>query len=236
MLSVVSAAMAAARPGPPCASATTAAARRSCSARRACSPQRGYDQTSMPELAEALGLAAGSLYHYFGGKEQLLRAICDQLMEPLLERARGAARRAARAGGPAARARARCGSSTSSTHRDHMLVFQQERHVIERGAAWRAVRASRKASSGSPRTRSPRGGGPAGPLRRPPARAVRAARHGQPHGAVVPPARARGRGRDRRRLRGPSRQTRATSRSRASAKSYVNACSSDRPGARRGPP
>jgi phage-related protein len=31
------------------------------------------------------------------------------------------------------------------THRDHMLVFQQERHVIERGATWRGVRASRKA-------------------------------------------------------------------------------------------
>jgi hypothetical protein len=30
-------------------------------------------------------------------------------------------------------------------HRDHMLVFQQERHLIERGAAWRGVRASRKA-------------------------------------------------------------------------------------------
>src|SRR3954451_4721570 len=49
--------------------------------------ERGYDQTSVPELAEALGLAAGSLYHYFGGKQQLLRAICDQLMDPLLERA-----------------------------------------------------------------------------------------------------------------------------------------------------
>jgi TetR/AcrR family transcriptional regulator, cholesterol catabolism regulator len=30
-------------------------------------------------------------------------------------------------------------------HRDHMLVFQQERHVIESGAEWRGVRASRKA-------------------------------------------------------------------------------------------
>ena len=29
-------------------------------------------------------------------------------------------------------------------HRDHMLVFQQERHLIERGDAWRGVRASRK--------------------------------------------------------------------------------------------
>ncbi|MGI8713380.1 MAG: hypothetical protein ACR2NR_09395, partial [Solirubrobacteraceae bacterium] len=29
-------------------------------------------------------------------------------------------------------------------HRDHMLVFQQERHVIETGEQWRGVRASRK--------------------------------------------------------------------------------------------
>src|SRR5690242_5260242 len=45
---------------------------------------RGYDQTSVPQLAEELGIAAGSLYHYFGSKEQLLIAICDQLMDPLL--------------------------------------------------------------------------------------------------------------------------------------------------------
>jgi hypothetical protein len=30
-------------------------------------------------------------------------------------------------------------------HRDHLLVFQQERHAIERGAQWRGVRADRKA-------------------------------------------------------------------------------------------
>jgi hypothetical protein len=30
------------------------------------------------------------------------------------------------------------------THRDHMLVFQQERHQIESGERWRGVRASRK--------------------------------------------------------------------------------------------
>jgi cytochrome P450 len=29
-------------------------------------------------------------------------------------------------------------------HRAHMLVFQQERHMIERGSEWRGVRASRK--------------------------------------------------------------------------------------------
>ena len=30
-------------------------------------------------------------------------------------------------------------------NRDHMLVFQQERHVLERGAQWRQVRRQRKA-------------------------------------------------------------------------------------------
>ena len=49
--------------------------------------KRGYDQTTMQELASTMGLATGALYHYFGAKEQLLRAICDQLMEPLLARA-----------------------------------------------------------------------------------------------------------------------------------------------------
>ena len=104
--------------------------------------ERGYDQTSVPELAEALGLAAGSLYHYFGSKEQLLRAICDQLMDPLLEQAE-----ALPAEQPAEHLRAlvRLWVEHVVAHRDHMLVFQQERHVIERGAAWRGVRASRKA-------------------------------------------------------------------------------------------
>ena len=106
--------------------------------------ERGYDQTSVPELAEALGLASGSLYHYFGGKEQLLRAICDQLMDPLLERAQ-ALLAEPREPEDQLRALVRLWVGHVVTHRDHMLVFQQERHVIERGAAWRGVRASRKA-------------------------------------------------------------------------------------------
>ena len=106
--------------------------------------ERGYDQTSVPELAEALGLAAGSLYHYFGGKEQLLRAICDQLMDPLLERAE-ALLAEPREPAEELRALVRLWVEHVVAHRAHMLVFQQERHVIERGAAWRGVRASRKA-------------------------------------------------------------------------------------------
>ena len=106
--------------------------------------ERGYDQTSVPELAEALGLAAGSLYHYFGSKEQLLRAICDQLMDPLLERAETLLENP-REPAEQLRALVRLWVEHVVAHRAHMLVFQQERHVIERGAAWRGVRASRKA-------------------------------------------------------------------------------------------
>jgi AcrR family transcriptional regulator len=106
--------------------------------------RRGYDQTTMQELASTMGLATGALYHYFGAKEQLLRAICDQLMEPLLERARALAAEDAT---PVQQLRAlvRMWVDHVVEHRDHMLVFQQERHVIETGASWRGVRASRKA-------------------------------------------------------------------------------------------
>jgi AcrR family transcriptional regulator len=106
--------------------------------------RNGYDQTTMQELASTMGLATGALYHYFGAKEQLLRAICDQLMEPLLERARALTA----AGAPPReqlRALVRMWVAHVIEHRDHMLVFQQERHVIESGQSWRGVRASRKA-------------------------------------------------------------------------------------------
>ena len=106
--------------------------------------KQGYDQTTMQELAATMGLATGALYHYFGGKETLLRAICDQLMEPLLERAtelQGDDQPAERQ----LQALVRIWVGHVVEHRDHMLVFQQERHVIESGDQWRRVRASRKA-------------------------------------------------------------------------------------------
>jgi TetR/AcrR family transcriptional regulator, cholesterol catabolism regulator len=104
---------------------------------------RGYDQTSVPELALALGMAAGALYHYFSGKEELLIAICDQLMDPLLEEAEALV---SEQGSPDEQlcALVHLWVGHVIEHRDHMLVFQQERHVIERGEQWRGVRESRK--------------------------------------------------------------------------------------------
>jgi AcrR family transcriptional regulator len=105
--------------------------------------RRGYDQTSVTELAEALGIAAGGLYHYFGGKEQLLIAICDQLMDPLLEQAETLLSTEAPAE-DRLRSLVRLWVAHVIARRDHMLVFQQERHVVDHGSQWRGVRDSRK--------------------------------------------------------------------------------------------
>jgi AcrR family transcriptional regulator len=105
--------------------------------------ERGYDQTSVQELTEAMGLAAGALYHYFGSKEQLLIQICDQLMDPLLDRAREVVDEH-EPPDEQLRALVRLWVEHVVDHRDHMLVFQQVRHMIERGPEWRGVRASRK--------------------------------------------------------------------------------------------
>jgi len=106
--------------------------------------ERGYQATSMSDLTEATGLAAGGLYHYFASKEQLLFLICDELLDPLLERARAIVA----ADAPAERhlhELLRAWLDHIEAHRDHMLVFAQERHVIEREPQWRRVRRERKA-------------------------------------------------------------------------------------------
>jgi AcrR family transcriptional regulator len=106
--------------------------------------ERGYQATSIQDLTEATGLAAGGLYHYIGSKEQLLFRICDELLEPLLARARAIVAREA----PATehlRELLHVWLAHIAAHRDHMLVFAQERHVIEREPQWREVRRQRKA-------------------------------------------------------------------------------------------
>jgi AcrR family transcriptional regulator len=105
--------------------------------------ERGYDQTSVQELTEEMGLASGGLYHYFASKQGLLIQICDQLMDPLLEETRVLL---ASGDEPEDQLRAlvRRWVAHVIARRDHMLVFQQERHQIERGAEWQGVRATRK--------------------------------------------------------------------------------------------
>jgi AcrR family transcriptional regulator len=105
--------------------------------------ERGYASTSMSELSEATGLAAG-VYHYIEGKDDLLIAICDELLDPLLERA---GEIVAAGGAPVAQLQELVGAWVAHVveHRHHMLVFTQERQAIEREPRWRRVRSQRKA-------------------------------------------------------------------------------------------
>jgi AcrR family transcriptional regulator len=107
----------------------------------------GYKQTSIADLSDATGLAAGGIYHYIGSKENLLIAICDDLLAPLLADARTILDREE----PAAqqlRDLLRTWLGHIERHQAHMLVFAQERHTIEREPQWRAVRRQRKQFEG----------------------------------------------------------------------------------------
>ena len=106
--------------------------------------ERGYDGTSMSELTEATGLAAGGLYHYIEGKDDLLIAICDELLEPLLEQAQEIV---AAEAPPVDQLRQLVEAWVAHVveHRHHMLVFTQERQAIERERRWRRVRSQRRA-------------------------------------------------------------------------------------------
>jgi TetR/AcrR family transcriptional regulator, cholesterol catabolism regulator len=106
--------------------------------------ERGYASTSIGELTAATGLAAGGLYHYIEGKDDLLIAICDELLEPLLERAEEIV---ATSAGAVEQLRELVTAWVSHVveHRHHMLVFTQERQAIESEPRWRRVRSQRRA-------------------------------------------------------------------------------------------
>ncbi len=151
--------------------------------------ERGYDGTSISELTEATGLAAGGLYHYIEGKDDLLIAICDELLEPLLERAREIV---AAEAPPVEQLRELVGAWVGHvvSHRDHMLVFTQERQAIEREPRWRRVRSQRRAFEKILDEVLARGEADGiDDLRRPPPLPPRPAGNGQLHAPVGPAGR-----------------------------------------------
>jgi AcrR family transcriptional regulator len=104
---------------------------------------RGFHATSVQDLVEATGLKPGGLYHYIGSKDALLVTICDELMEPILSAVREIVASESRAD-VQLRQIVRAWMRHVEEHREHMLVFHQERHVLEHGPQWRAVRKQRK--------------------------------------------------------------------------------------------
>jgi AcrR family transcriptional regulator len=53
--------------------------------------EKGYHATSMQDIAAAVGLYKGSLYHYIGGKEELLARVFEHAMAALLADVEGIA-------------------------------------------------------------------------------------------------------------------------------------------------
>jgi len=104
--------------------------------------ERGYRNTSIDDLVEATGLQRGGLYHYIDSKQHLLLLTHEELIEPLLARAEEIA---ASDLDPEARLREllRAWVAHVASHRDHMVVFNEERRLIEADPAWRQVREAR---------------------------------------------------------------------------------------------
>src|SRR4051812_49906316 len=48
---------------------------------------RGYDATSMFDIAESLGITKSSVYHHINGKEHLLQLAVDRALDGLFEAA-----------------------------------------------------------------------------------------------------------------------------------------------------
>lgn len=105
---------------------------------------QGYSATSMTDLVSATGMTAGGIYHYIDGKEALLIRICDELLEPLLAQAAEIAGDDALPADEQLRVLVRAWVHHVEEHLDHMVVFLQERRVIEGDPQWRRVRDSRK--------------------------------------------------------------------------------------------
>lgn len=62
---------------------TTAALRR---AARSHFGRRGFDDTSIDDIATAAGVTRGALYHYFDSKEQLFEAVFEEIEGELVEK------------------------------------------------------------------------------------------------------------------------------------------------------
>ncbi|HEY3697711.1 MAG TPA: helix-turn-helix domain-containing protein [Spongiibacteraceae bacterium] len=50
--------------------------------------ERGYDETSLEDIARACGLTTGPVYHYFGSKKELFRHVHEAVLEQTFARLR----------------------------------------------------------------------------------------------------------------------------------------------------
>jgi AcrR family transcriptional regulator len=105
--------------------------------------ERGYHATSIDDLVEATGLQRGGLYHYIDGKQDLLVAIHERFIDPLLAETRAVEAQNLPAD-VALRQLCHVLMNGIAEYRDQVTVFLHEWRSIEKGAEWRRIRESRK--------------------------------------------------------------------------------------------
>lgn len=87
--------------------------------------RKGYHDTSMQDLAEAVGIQRGSLYHYIEAKEDLLWDIMDRAMRRLLDAVEPVAASSAPASEKLRRA-VQAHLAVAAEHRDELVVLHVE--------------------------------------------------------------------------------------------------------------
>jgi AcrR family transcriptional regulator len=104
---------------------------------------RGFHGTTIEDLVQATGLQRGGLYHYMDGKLDLLIAIHQRFIDPLLANAREVSERDEPAD-VQLRALARVLMRDIADYHDQVTVFLHEWRAIESDPAWRDIRRARQ--------------------------------------------------------------------------------------------
>lgn len=105
--------------------------------------EQGYHATSIDDLVEATGLQRGGLYYYIDGKQELLLAIHERFIEPLL----ATAREIVAEGLPVdetLRLLAHALMQDIANYRDQVTVFLHEWRVLRTTPEWRHVHQARR--------------------------------------------------------------------------------------------
>ena len=105
--------------------------------------EKGYHATTIDDLVEATGLQRGGLYHYMDGKKDLLIAIHERFIDPLLADAEEIVSRG-EGPEPTLRLLARALMNSIATYNDQVTVFLHEWRSIKEDPEWVAIRASRE--------------------------------------------------------------------------------------------
>jgi TetR/AcrR family transcriptional regulator, cholesterol catabolism regulator len=105
--------------------------------------EKGYHATSIDDLVAATGLQRGGLYHYMHGKADLLLAIHERFIDPLLATARDIVAAEAPAE-ETLRRLAHALMQDIANYRDQVTVFLHEWRVLRGTPGWDRVHEARR--------------------------------------------------------------------------------------------